>query len=140
MESLPETSLNLILLPGRLAVCRLPVDEPDPEWARPGVLLAVVRAQAELSVVCEERFVPPEVKAERGWRVMMVQGPLDFTLVGVMAALTQPLAQAGISVFTISTFDTDYLLVKERDLRSATETLQLAGHIFLDMETNKGRA
>ena len=129
MEPPPTPSLHLLLLPVKVAVCRLPADAPEPEWARPGSFRAVVQTLTELSVVCEERFVPPEVKAERGWRILMVEGPLDFALIGVLASLTQPLAAARVSVFAISTFDTDYLLVKEHDLVRAKESLALAGHL-----------
>jgi hypothetical protein len=126
-----EQDLPLIILPDRLAVCRLPSDSAHPDWARPGELLAFIHTRDELSVVCAERFVPPEVKAERGWRALQVQGPLDFALVGVIASITKHLARAGVSVFALSTFDTDYILVKEESLEKATQALLQAGFLVM---------
>jgi hypothetical protein len=108
----PPSDLTLMILPERYAVCRLAAEADFPEWARPSDLLALLRTRDELSVVCAERFAPPEARAERGWRVFKVQGPLDFSLVGVLAAILTPLAQAGVSVMALSTYDTDYVLVR----------------------------
>jgi len=114
-----------------MAVCRLAADAEIPDWARSDDLLVFIRTPHELSVVCEQRFVPPDVKAERGWRALMLQGPLDFSLVGIIASLTAPLAQAGISVFTLSTFDTDYILLKEGTLEQAVQALEKVGFVVL---------
>ncbi len=126
------TDIPLVILPGRLAVCRLPAEAPFPEWAVPGDLLALVRTPDELSVVCQERLVPPEIKAERGWRLLQVQGPLDFSLVGVLAAIVTPLAEAGISIFALSTYETDYVLVKESLLERAIQALTQAGFLVMN--------
>jgi hypothetical protein len=122
-----SAGLNLALLPERLAVCRLAPDAATPAWVS-GELTAVTRSAEELSIVCAEVCVPAEVRAERGWRALKVAGPLDFGLVGILAALASPLAAAGISIFAISTYDTDYLLLKEERLPLALETLRKAGH------------
>lgn len=127
-----KMDIPMKLLPDRLAVSRLAADAPFPEWARPGDLLAMVRTKDELSVVCNERYVPPEIKTERGWRAFQVQGPLDFSLVGVLASISASLAQAGVSIFAVSTFDTDYILVKEKLLRRAVEALETAGFLVMD--------
>ena len=127
-----EFDLPLVLLPDRLAVCRLPADAPQPEWARPGNLLALIRTRDEFSVICEERLVPPEVLAERGWRAFQVQGPLDFSMVGVLAALTAPLARAGVSIFVLSSYETDYVLVREHSLDRAVEALNQAGFLVMN--------
>jgi hypothetical protein len=127
-----QQDLPLVILPDKLAVCRLAVEAPFPEWARPGDLLAFIRSRDELTVVCVERLVPPEVVAERGWRVLQVQGPLDFALVGVLAAITAPLAAAGVSIFALSTYDTDYVLVKEDALERAIQALGQAGFLVLN--------
>ena len=126
------TDLPLAVLAERLAVCRLSVDVPFPEWARPGDLLALVRTRDELSIVCAERFVPPEICAERGWRAIQVQGSLDFTLVGVLAAIVTPLAQAGVSIFAVSTYETDYILVKEDALERSIQALSQAGFLVMN--------
>lgn len=119
---------SLDLLPERLAVCRLGPAAPVPAWAWRGALCAVTRTAQELSVVCEERSVPEAVQAARGWRALRVEGPLSFEQVGVLAALLAPLAEAGVSVFALSTYDTDYVLVRERDLARAVAALRSAGH------------
>jgi hypothetical protein len=121
-------NLTLTLQPARLAVCRLPADSDFPGWARPGGLLALVRTADELSVVCEECDVPPGTKIERGWRAFQVEGPLDFALTGILASIASPLAEAGVAIFALSTFDTDYVLVKESDLPIALRALHQAGH------------
>lgn len=127
-----KTDIPLTLLSERLAVCRLAPEAPYPEWARPGELLALVRTLDELSIVCQERFVPPEVKVERGWRAFQVQGPLDFSLVGVLASIARPLADAGVSIFALSTFDTDYILVKENMLARGLKALSQVGFLVID--------
>ncbi len=127
-----QQDLPLVILPDKLAVCRLAVESSLPEWGRPGDLLAFIRSRDELTVVCVERYVPPEVIAERGWRALQVQGPLDFTLVGALAAIAVPLAQAGVSIFAISTYDTDYVLVKEEALERAVQALEQAGFLVMN--------
>jgi hypothetical protein len=125
-------TLSLTLLPERLAVCRLDPGSPLPEAsARGGGLWSVTRTREEVSVVLPEDQVQPGWKVERGWRVFQVAGPLDFGLTGVVASLTQPLAEAGVPVFVLSTFDTDYLLVKKADLDRARTALAAAGHALL---------
>jgi hypothetical protein len=88
----------------------------------------VTRTPDELSVVADEAAVPAGVRAERGWRALQVAGPLDFNLTGILASLAYPLARAGISLFAVSTFDTDYVLIKEDKLHDALAALQAAGH------------
>ena len=122
-----RTGLTLRVLPGRLAVCRLPPDAALPAWAQAGALVAVTRTAGELSVVCGEDAVPAGVQSERGWRALAVVGPLDFALTGILAALAGPLAEAGIAIFALSTYDTDHVLVKERTLDQAVAVLRQAG-------------
>jgi hypothetical protein len=119
---------SLRVLPGRLAVCKLAPHADIPDWARFGDLISITRTAAELSIVCAQPLVPKEVKAERDWRAFEVIGPLDFNLVGILAALASTLAEAGISIFALSTYDTDYLLVREVELERAASALVEAGH------------
>lgn len=123
-----ERQLELRVLPGRLAVCRLPADAPIPNWAQVSTLVSVTRTADELSIVCSEADVPRDVTAERGWRALQVAGPLDFALTGVLAALAVPLADAGVSIFALSTYDTDYVLVRHDDLPFAVVALERTGH------------
>ncbi len=121
--------MRLTLLPGGFAVCRLDATAAVPDWAR-GEIVSVTRTRDELSVVCEEGCVPLSVRAEGGWRALRVAGPLEFTQTGVLSALAAPLAAAGVPVFVVSTFDTDYLFVKEARLAEAVAALRAAGHTF----------
>jgi hypothetical protein len=123
-------ALELEELPGRLAICRLEQGSALPEWALRSPFLSVTRTADELSIVCEEARVPDPVRVERGWRGFRVAGTLDFALTGILASLASPLARAGVSLFAVSTFDTDYVLVREADWERAREVLGAAGHRF----------
>ena len=122
---------ELRLLPGRYAVCRLDADVGVPSWAGAGPFVSVTRTRDELSVVCAEGLAPEGTKCESGWRIFQVAGPLEFSLTGILAAIAAPLANAGVSIFAISTFDTDYVLVKEENLARAVEALRGAGQHVL---------
>lgn len=120
--------LTIAVYPDRYAICRLEAESPVPVWAGGSGFLSVTRTQNELSVVCKEAVVPEGVHAERNRRLMQIEGPLAFTLAGVLASVAAPLANAGISIFAVSTYDTDYLLVSEQDLQQAIQALEAAGH------------
>lgn len=130
MSSSPDAfrtpRLTLSVAPGRLAIARLDPDAAFPVWAMHAEarMWSVTRTPDELSVVCEDGAVPPSVeKVERPFRALHVRGPLAFDVTGVVAGLTAPLAAAGIPVFVIATYDTDWLLVREADLPRALELL-----------------
>lgn len=129
---IPEPSaghrLQLLGVAGMFAVCKLPPGESLPTWAVAGDLFCVARTADELSVVCRQELVPEGVVNEAGWKCLRVAGAMPFTLVGVLAALTAPVARAGVGVFAFSTFDTDYLLVKAGDMRRVVAALRAAGH------------
>jgi len=116
--------LTLRIYKPDLAICRLPPASPIPAWIGDEEFVSVTRTPDELSIVCHEALVPGEVKAERNWRMLGVNGPLDFAMTGVLASLAGPLSDAGIAVFVISTYDTDYLLVKEDHFDRALEILE----------------
>lgn len=123
--------LTLELLPDRFAVCRLAPEVAIPDNLEAGGLFSVTRTASELSLVCREsQGLPGEV--EGGWRCLGVVGPLAFTQIGVLVSLAQPLAEVGISIFVLSTFDTDYFLVKADQLDATIATLRAAGHILSD--------
>jgi hypothetical protein len=127
----PDHSLTLSVLSDRLAVCRLAPLLPGqsiPIWTCSGEFFSVTQTEDELSVVCDEDVVPEGVTSEPGWRCLKAHGPFEFSMVGVLASLTGPLAEAGISIFALSTYDTDYLLVKGADLERSIEVLTERGH------------
>ncbi len=112
-----------------MAVCRLPPDAALPLWASaPVPFLTVSRTSEELSITTLQSAVPPAVRCERDYRALRVHGTLPPNLVGILVSIAEPLAQAGLSIFAISTYDTDYVLVKARDLTAALEALRKAGH------------
>ena len=122
------TTFPLKVWAGRWAVCRLAPDALVPAWAASAARLHVVaRTEAELSIVMPEAQVPAMVVAERGFRVIEVVGPVPFAVTGLMASLATPLAAAGISLFPVATYDTDYVLIKEDALRQAVDVLRGAG-------------
>jgi hypothetical protein len=112
----------------KLAVCRLASDSHIPVWAHAGGFFCVARTAEELSIVCDESRVPDGVRAEKDWVALKLEGPFPFSVTGVLASFIQPLAHAGIPIFAISTFDTDYVLVKSVDLERAEKALGEAGH------------
>ena len=121
-------ALTLELVEGRYAVVRLGPGDPVPGWARGGPFVSVTRTDAELSIVCPEAAAPADASAERGWCCLRVRGPLGFGMTGILASLAAPLASSGVSIFVVSTYDTDYLLVQNRDLDRARDALARAGH------------
>jgi uncharacterized protein len=120
--------LEISLLPGRFAISRLGPDSPIPPWATKGSFFSVTRTGDELSIVTELSRVPAGVKSQPDWHVLRVHGPFVLSEIGVLAALAAPLADAKISLFAVSTFDTDYLLVASETLSAAIAALEQAGH------------
>ena len=116
------------MLPGRLAVCRLDPQDDLEAWMGRGAFTSLTRTAHELSVVCDEAAVPESVVLEGGWRALALRGPIPFEMTGVLASVLEPLGAAGISIFAISTYDTDVVMVKARALEGAVRALEDAGH------------
>ena len=124
----PPLRLELTLLSERFAISQLAADAPIPDWATQGSFFSVTRTCDELSVVCEYSRVPAGVRSQPGWSILRVHGPFDLTEIGVLSSLAAPLVEAKLSLFTISTFDTDYLLVASETVSAAIDALERAGH------------
>jgi uncharacterized protein len=120
-------TLILKTVPGVFAVCRFPAATAIPPWFRPGGFASVSWSDEELSIVCDESQVPEDVRCERGWCCLMLQGPFAFELTGVLLKVLQPLAAAKIGIFAVSTFDTDYVLVKDHAFEQAKQVLVESG-------------
>ncbi|MEW9125074.1 MAG: ACT domain-containing protein [Thermotaleaceae bacterium] len=118
-----EKKLTMRLLKEKYGVCRLGENEPIPEWGKKGDFYAITKTSDELSIVCSQENIPHDINSERNWRILKVEGPLDFSLIGILASISTLLAQSGISIFAISTYDTDYILVKEKDIDRAIHAL-----------------
>jgi len=127
------TKLKLSPLPGTFAICRLAADTMTPHWAGTGSFFSITRASEGLSIICAEANVPSGVLCNRGWRCLKVDGPLEFNAIGVVASLAQPLATAGVSIFVVSSYDTDYLLVKRESYEKTLGILRESGHDVSDL-------
>lgn len=120
--------LTLSVLDSTFAICRLDSAAPVPAWATEGRFFSVSRTYDELSILCESKSAPLGARCEDGWRCLYVHGTFSFDLTGILNSLTGPLAEAGVGIFALSTFETDYLLVKDHNLPRAIEALTRAGH------------
>jgi len=124
----PSIARDLDVMPGAYVICRWPPGASLPDWVHEGIFVSVTRTPTEVSTVCAADAVPAGTVCEGPWRVFAVRGPLDFALTGIMASLALPLAAAAISVFAVSTYDTDYILVRAADVEGAVAALKKAGH------------
>ncbi|HVC82069.1 MAG TPA: ACT domain-containing protein [Chloroflexota bacterium] len=120
--------LRVRTLSGWFSVCRFAAGTTLPAWALDGTFSSITRTEDELSVVCAADVVPGWVQREDGWRCLVLVGPFPFTMVGILLSVLAPLAEARVGIFALSTYDTDYVLVKDADLARALEALTEAGH------------
>lgn len=123
-----KRALAFMIHRGPYAVCQVSAAEPAPDWAMRGTLWSVSRTPSELSVICEQRHVPEGVRAQGGWAAIELSGKFPFEMTGVLAAVAGPLAEAGVPVFAMSTYDTDWVLVPAEKLADAVRALRAAGH------------
>jgi hypothetical protein len=115
------------LLDGLYAIVRLPADAAIPKWAR-GAFVSITRTHNDLSIVCSEVGLP-DVVADRGWRCLELAGPFPLDQTGIAAAFARVLADAGVAIFIVATYDTDYVLVRDSALKKATAVLRAAGYV-----------
>lgn len=120
--------LSLIQLGGEYAICQLEAGAELPTWAVKGQFYSITRTASELSILCLREQVPQGILCEAGWRALQIAGPFEFDAIGVLASLTRPLAAAGISLLTVSTYDTDYIFIQEAHYSQALQVLRAAGH------------
>ena len=114
-----DKNLKLSILPNLLSVCQLNSDSSIPAWAQESSFFSVTKTSDELSIVCDQSVIPPEVKRVDNWRAFKVLGPLDFSQIGIIDRISACLAENKISIFVISSFDTDYVLVKKKNFEAA---------------------
>ncbi len=125
---LAKHKLRFSVLRDEAGICRLPPEAIIPEWAYRGEFFSITKTTEELSIVCLSRVIPESVDQEAGWQVLKIEGILSFGLVGVLAQVSAVLAEAEVSIFAISTYNTDYVLVKNRDFDAAVVVLRNDGH------------
>ena len=121
--------LTLTTIPETLTICRLQPNVELPAWAMVGPFWSITRTPDELSIVVAKESVPADIRAEGAWRALKLAGPIPLSAVGILASVAELLARAGINLFVISTFDTDYVLVAADRLEDARLALSDAGHI-----------
>lgn len=121
--------LKFIILEGSYSLCRLQANDAIPSWVYGSSFYTVSKSADELSIVCESKFVPTEIKKSDGWKLLKIDAVLDLSLTGITAKFSKPLADAGINLCVIATFDTDYVMVQQEKLSIATTTLQNEGFI-----------
>ncbi|WP_446897127.1 ACT domain-containing protein [Clostridium sp. LBM24168] len=124
-------NLKIRLLKEKFCVCRLNRDEDIPKWIKDDEFYSVTRTSEELSIVCVQNDIPDDIQCEKDWRILKIQGPLDFSLIGVLASISNILSENDISIFAISTYDTDYILVKNSDISNAVNSLSNSGYEIL---------
>ncbi len=120
--------LKIRLLQGIYAVCQISNREKVPSWVEEKGFFSVTKTEDEISVVMLQDKISKEIKAEKDWRILKVEGILDFSLIGILAKISSVLAENQISIFVISTFNTDYILVKEEKIEKAMAVLNLEGY------------
>ena len=136
MKNPQSCALTFSVRKEKLAACRLDVDSEIPTWAVDGPFFSLTRTEDELSIICPEACVPSGVACEKGWRALKLEGPFDFDMTGVLVSVAAPLAEAGVSILTISTYDTDYVLVREDQLEAALSVLAGVGHAVRSSSSN----
>lgn len=125
MQKQLEFPITLQVTHDILAVCSLSPDERLPSWSHleKNKFISITKTDEELSIVCDQELVPSHAKAEKGWRMLRIKGQLDFSLVGILKRVITPLSENGISIYAISTYDTDYVLIQENQFEEAIECL-----------------
>lgn len=118
-----EKALTMELMEGLYGVCRLNRDEMLPEWAFQSSFYSITKTSDELSIVCSQDIIPKSIRCEKDWRILRIIGPLDFSLIGILSSISTILAKKGISIFAVSTYDTDYILVKDKQINIAIDAL-----------------
>jgi uncharacterized protein len=123
-----QHKLKFSRLRGSFAICRLAANAAIPDCSQHGELFSVTSTADEVSVVCPESQVPPGVAYEGGWACLKLEGPFPFSETGILSSFIQPLAEHAIPIFAVSTFDTDYVLVKHAWVKNAVAALRESGH------------
>ena len=123
-----KTYQRLRLWPETFAISKLSAKNEQPQWHADKGFSSITRTEDELSIVCEQKYVPLDVVSSRNWQMLQIVAQMDFSLVGILARIATPLAAAGISIFSISTYDTDYILIQKKQLELAMKVLVEEGY------------
>ena len=123
-----DKTFTLLQFPEKLAIVRLGPGAELPQWAESASLFSVTATATETSLVCATRSVPTKTPSIKPLTAFQVRGPLDPDATGILAGLLAPLADAAIPVYTLSTFDTDWIMVRLVDGEKASEAWRRQGH------------
>ena len=123
-----QRKLKLSLLKDKYGICSLPATAPIPDWALNEAMLSITRTKDELTIVCRHDLIPPQCMSDLNWRCFRIDGTFDLYQTGVISSISSTLAEAGISIYVISTYDTDYFLVQEDKLEQTISVLSNSGH------------
>lgn len=125
-----STILTLDLLEGNFVICRLSSSSSLPSWAFNGPFISITKTDDELSIITlDDHRLPKDIKCERTWKCLKLKGPFPFDMTGVLSSILNPLAKADIPILAISTFDTDYVMIKDKNLEIAADVLRQNGHV-----------
>ncbi len=123
-----QKQLKLSLLKDKYGICTLPATTPIPDWALMQSLISITRTKEELTIVCRQDIIPSQCKCDLNWRCFKVDGTFDLNQTGVISSISSPLADAGISIYVISTYNTDYFMVQEDKVNQTISVLSNSGH------------
>ena len=123
-----QRQLQLSLLKDKYGICTLPNTAPIPDWALTQSLASITRTEKELTIVCRLEILPSQYQSGLKWRCFKIDGSFDLNQIGVISSISSPLAHAGISIYVISTYDTDYFLIQEQNLEQTISALSNSGH------------
>ena len=126
-----QRQLQLSLLKDKYGICTLPNTAPIPDWALTQSLASITRTEKELTIVCRLEILPSQYQSDLNWRCFKIDGSFDLNQIGVISSISSPLADAGISIYVISTYDTDYFLIKEQNLEKTISVLSNSGHAII---------
>ena len=123
-----QRQLQLSLLKDKYGICTLPNTAPIPDWALTQSLASITRTEKELTIVCRLEILPSQYQSDLKWRCFKIDGSFDLNQIGVISSISSPLADIGISIYVISTYDTDYFLIQEQNLEKTISVLSSSGH------------
>jgi len=123
-----QRQLQLSLLKDKYGICTLPNNAPIPDWALTQSLASITRTEKELTIVCRREILPSQYQSDLNWRCFKIDGSFDLNQIGVISSISSTLADAGISIYVISTYDTDYFPIQQQDLEQTISVLSNSGH------------
>lgn len=127
MEKITQNSIGFVLIDEKFGICRLKANEKLPEWVISSSIFSITRTKEELSVICPVNVIPENIECEINWNCFKVKGPLDFDQIGILSKISNTLYENEISIFVMSTYDTDYIFVKQKNCKAAFYALETAG-------------